>query len=467
LLLADGTRARCGSSGEAATATREIPKKGHSGMSENAMKIVNEAGHLVVGGCDVVELAARHGTPMYLLDEEVVRDRCRQYHREFEARYPQVEVAYAGKALLTVAICRVMEQEGMGLDVASEGELYTALEAGFPPGRIKLHGNFKSESEMRRALDAGVGRIVVDSLIELEHLNAIAQEMGTHADILIRVRPGVDTHTQEKIQTGQVDSKFGLGIYSGEAEKGVQRALELPRLRLRGIHCHIGSQLLDVVGFERAIDLMLEFLAELRDRDGFVAEDLDLGGGLGARYTEDDDPPSIAELAEAMCSTLQENLSDYALPEPRLILEPGRSIVGEAGVTVYTVGVVKEIPGIRTYVSVDGGLSDNPRPALYGAVYEAIVANKADQEATQWVRVAGKHCETDTLIDDTLVQPVEAGDLLAVFCTGAYNYAMASNYNQFLRPPVILCSGGADHVIVARETLEDLVRHDVIPEHLR
>ena len=444
-----------------------LKKKGHSGMSENAMKIVNEAGHLVVGCCDVVELAARHGTPMYLLDEEAIRGRCRQYRREFESRYPEVEVAYAGKALLTMSLCRIMAQEGLGLDVASEGELYTALEAGFPPERIKLHGNFKSKSEMRRALEIGVGRIVVDSLIELEQLNAIAEEMGTDADVFIRVRPGVDTHTDEKIQTGQVDSKFGLGIYSGEAEKGVQRALELPRLRLRGIHCHIGSQLLDVVGFERAIDLMVEFIAELHDRHGFVPDDLDMGGGLGTRYTEDDDPPSTADLAEAMCSTLKEKLSDHALPEPRLILEPGRSIVGEAGITVYTVGVVKEIPGIRTYVSVDGGLSDNPRPALYGAVYEAIVANKADQEATQWVRVAGKHCETDTLIDDTLIQPVEAGDLLAVFSTGAYNYAMASNYNQFLRPPVILCSGGADHVIVKRESLEDLVRHDVIPEHLR
>jgi len=436
-------------------------------MSENPMKIVNEAGHLVVGGCDVVQLAAKHGTPIYLLDEAAMRARCREYVQEFSKRYPQVEVAYASKALITTAICRIADQEGLGLDVASAGELHTALQAGFPPERIKMHGNFKSDLELGMALQAPVGRVVVDSLTELAQLNALAENMDVTADILLRVQPGIDTHTHTYIQTGQVDSKFGLGIYGSDAEEAVRRALEMPHLRLRGIHCHIGSQLLDVVAFARAVDHMVAFVARLRDAHGFIAQDLDLGGGLGTRYTDEDEPPSLAELAEAVCGGLRDSLTAHGLPEPRLILEPGRSIVGEAGVTVYSVGVVKEIPGIRTYVSVDGGLSDNPRPALYGAIYEAVVANKADQEATQWVRVSGKHCETDTLIEDTLLQPVEAGDLLATFSTGAYNYAMASNYNRFPRPPVILCTDGKDSVIVERESLDDLVSHDRIPQHLR
>jgi len=433
----------------------------------NSMMIVNDAGHLVVGGCDVVELAAQFATPLYLYDETVIRRRCRDYVQAFAERYPSVEICYAGKAGLTTAIVRLMDQESMGLDVASAGELYTALQADFPPERIKLHGNYKSEQEMRMAIEAGVGRIVADSLPELDQLDALAGEMGATADILIRVRPGIDTHTHELIQTGQVDSKFGVGIYGGEAEQAVRRALELGNLRLHGLHCHIGSQLLELDSFERAVDLMIEFMADLHQQTGWECEDLDLGGGLGIRYTEHDEVPTVAEMARRLCPRLQQAVAAAGLPLPRLILEPGRSIVGEAGVTIYTVGVVKEIPDLRTYVSVDGGLSDNPRPALYDAVYEAVVANRADRPATEWVRVAGKHCETDTLIEEAHIQRVEAGDLLAVFATGAYNYAMASNYNRFTRPAVVLCGEGRAELIVRRETLEDIVSHDVIPEHLR
>ncbi|HUS80128.1 MAG TPA: diaminopimelate decarboxylase [Armatimonadota bacterium] len=431
------------------------------------MKLVNDRGHLQVGGCDVVDLAAQFGTPLYLFDEGFIRRRCREYLGEFGKRYPKVEICYAGKAALTTALARLMDQEGMGLDVASAGELYTALQADFPAERIKLHGNYKSEQEMRMAIEAGVGRIVADSLLELDQLDALAGKMGAKADILIRVRPGIDTHTHVLIQTGQVDSKFGVGIYGGEAEDAVRRALAADNLVLHGLHCHIGSQLLEVDGFERAVDHMVEFVAELKDNGTFQCEDLDLGGGLGIRYTEKDEPPSVAQLAERICSRLKAKLAEHALPEPRLILEPGRSIVGEAGITVYTVGVVKEIPDLRTYVAVDGGLSDNPRPALYDAVYEAIVANKADRAPTRWVRVAGKHCESDTLIEEAHVADVEPGDLLAVFATGAYTYAMASNYNRFGRPAVVLCNDGAAALIVTRETLDDLVSHDLIPDHLR
>lgn len=426
----------------------------------------NERGHLVVGGCDVVELAHKYGTPLYVYDEARIRARCREYIGEFSKRYPNVEIAYAGKAALTMGFARLMDQEGMGLDVASAGELYTALQANFPPERIKMHGNYKSNQEYRMAIEAGVGRVVVDSLIELRQLNCWAKKLDAVADILIRVRPGIDTHTHELIQTGQVDSKFGVAIYGGEARQAIETAMELENIRLHGLHCHIGSQLLETDAFERAVDQMVHFIAEMHDELGFECEDLDVGGGLGIRYTEKDNPPSVAELAEAICPRLRERLAEHGLAEPRLILEPGRSIVGEAGVTIYTVGVVKEIPDLRTYIAVDGGLSDNPRPALYDAVYEAVVANRADEEPSQWVRVAGKHCETDTLIEDAYIATVEPGDLLAVFATGAYNHAMASNYNRFTRPAVVLCCDGNDELLVERETLADVVSHDVVPRHL-
>ncbi len=435
-------------------------------MSENTMLKVNDVGHLVIAGCDAVELAHKHGTPLYVYDEGRIRSRCREYIREFGNRYPEVEIAYAAKAALTTGIARLVDQEGMGLDVASAGELYTALQADFPAERIKMHGNYKSNLEYRMAVESGVGRVVADSLLELGQLNRWANKMDAVAEILIRVRPGVDTHTHESIQTGQVDSKFGVGIYGGEAREAIEIAMGLDAINLRGLHCHIGSQLLETDAFERAIDQMVEFLSQMRDELGLECEDLDLGGGLGIRYTEKDDPPAVAELAEAICPRLLSKLDEHGLNHPRLILEPGRSIVGEAGVTLYTVGVVKDIPGLRTYVAVDGGLSDNPRPALYDAEYEAVVANRADEETKHWVRVAGKHCETDTLIDDTCVGQCEPGDILAVFATGAYNYAMASNYNRFTRPAVVMCCDGEDSVLVERESLADLITHDRIPRHL-
>ena len=435
-------------------------------MSENTMLKVNDSGHLEIGGCDAVELAQKHGTPLYVYDESRIRSRCREYIKQFNERYPQVEIAYAGKAALTTGLARLMDQEGMGLDVASAGELYTALQADFPADRIKMHGNYKSNLEHRMALEGGVGRIVVDSLLEVDQLNRCAMKMGQVADILIRVRPGIDTHTHELIQTGQVDSKFGVGIYGGEAHEAIESALAADAINLRGLHCHIGSQLLETDAFERAIDQMIAFLAQVHDDLGLECEDLDLGGGLGIRYTEKDEPPTVADLAEAICPRLLAKLDEHDLKHPRLILEPGRSIVGEAGVTLYTVGVIKEIPDLRTYISVDGGLSDNPRPALYDAEYEAVIANRAEEEPTHWVRVAGKHCETDTLIDDTCVGECEVGDILAVFSTGAYNYAMASNYNRFARPAVVLCCEGEDSVLVEREELADLISHDRIPRHL-
>ncbi len=427
---------------------------------------INEAGHLCVGGCDCVDLAERFGTPLYVIDEALLRENCRTYKRAFGERLDSVEICYAGKALLCTAICRIMEQENLGLDVASAGELYTALKAAFPPSRIKLHGNFKSDLEIEMALDAGVGRLVIDSLSEIGRVNETAGRLGKRADVLIRVTPGIRVHTHHYVATGHVDSKFGLSLASSMAEEAVAQAMAAPNLVLQGFHCHIGSQIFGLESFARAAELMTSFMADMHRKHGLVSHELDMGGGLGIAYQDEDAPPTIKELSNVICSTLVKCLADHDLPMPKLILEPGRSIVGTPGLTLYRVGPVKEIPGVRTYVTVDGGLSDNPRPALYDAQYEATVANKAAQARSTVVRVAGKHCETDTLIPEIALQPVVEGDILAIFCTGAYNYAMASNYNRFPRPAMVLVHDGQAEVIVERESLEDLVRQDRIPPRL-
>lgn len=428
---------------------------------------INEAGRLEIGGCDTIELAAQFGTPLYVLDEALVRANCRAYLDTLHKLLPAVEVAYAGKALLNLAMCRLMAQEGMALDTASEGELYTALQAGFPPERIKLHGNFKKESLIRMALENGVGRIVADSLVELQDLSRLATEMGKTAHLLLRIAPGVKTSTHAKIMTGQEDTKFGLGIRD-TAREGIKLALELPGLQLHGFHAHIGSQILDTDGFKRAVDIMVEFCAGVQEEYGFETQQLDLGGGLGIRYQEDDVPPSIAELSSVIAETLKSACEARGIALPELILEPGRSIVGEAGTTLYTIGVVKHIQGVRTYVSVDGGLSDNPRPVMYDALYRAMIANKAGEEPVhEGLRVSGAHCETDMLIPEIALQQAEPQDILAVFGTGAYNYAMASNYNRFARPAMVLVNDGHADLICRREALADLVQQDVVPERLR
>ncbi|MBM3500678.1 MAG: diaminopimelate decarboxylase, partial [Armatimonadetes bacterium] len=409
---------------------------------------INDQGHLMIGGCDVLDLAAEFGTPLYVLDEALVRENCREYQRAFRERYPDVQVAFAGKALLCQAVCAIMQQEGMLLDVASRGELHTALSAGFPPERIHLHGNCKTEADLTFALDADVHRIVVDSLPELRLLAELASRRGVTADIQIRVGPGVKTQTHTFIQTGQDDSKFGLGIASGAALEAVKLAAAADALRLCGLHAHIGSQLFGLDSYRRAVEVMAEFAAQVAAANGGRLEELNLGGGLGIQYTHEDAPPTIDELAEVITAAARSEFERVGLPPLRLMLEPGRSIVGPAGTTLYRVIVVKELPGLRTYVSVDGGLSDNPRPCMYGAEYEAVIANKAGGAPEVSVRVSGAHCETDTLIPDTVLQRAQPGDLLAVFSTGAYNYSMASNYNRFCRPAMVAVHDGAADVIV-------------------
>ncbi len=431
---------------------------------------INGRGHLEVGGCDTVALAQQFGTPLYVMDEGVVRDNCRRYKAAFESRYPKNDISFASKAFLNMAICRVMAQEGLSLDVASAGELYTAVQAGFPMERILLHGNNKSRTELEMALEHGVGRVVVDSLPELRHLAALAKEAGKTQAVLLRVTPGIDPHTHRRIRTGQEDSKFGLSIATGAALEAVTEALgAAPHLHITGLHCHIGSQLLDTHTHEQAIDVMVGFLHQVADKTGWTPADLDIGGGLGIRYTEDQSPPAYDEFAETVIGALRAALDKYGVPEPNLLQEPGRALVGEAGVTLYTVGVIKTValpdpPGRRTYVAIDGGLSDNPRPQLYDAVYEAHVADRAGQPKTQTVAVAGKHCETDILIQAARLQPVETGDILAVQSTGAYNYVMASNYNRFPKPACVFVRDGQATLVSRRETLDDVVRLDVLPE---
>lgn len=432
---------------------------------------INEAGHLEIGGCDAVALAREYGTPLYVLDEAAVRERCQAFRQAFQRHYPDASVAYAGKALMTLALVRIMDEEGMHLDVASGGELYTALQAGFPPERITLHGNYKSDAELQLALESRIGRIVVDSLEEVAQLARLAAGRARPVDVLLRLAPGVDPHTHGKISTGQDDTKFGMNVGDGSAARGVVAILAQSHVRLRGFHAHVGSQLLDTEAHEAAADAVCRFVGTIRDTHGLVAEEIVLGGGLGIRYLPDQQPPSIEAFAEAVTAAFCQALDRYRLGRPHLGMEPGRSIVGEAGVTLYTVGPIKQVPiaeapGQRTYVAIDGGLSDNPRPLMYEARYQALVANRATAQPTRTVRVSGKHCETDTLLPSVELPDTHPGDILAVLTTGAYNYAMASNYNRFTRPAMVLVRDGRADLIVRRETWEDLLRSDVVPERL-
>jgi len=425
---------------------------------------INDLGHLEIGGCDAVELARKHGTPLYVVDEMLIRQQCRAYVRELASRYPRTGVVFAGKALLTTSICRIVEQEGLHLDVSSAGELLTAQVAKFPGNHIVVHGNNKSPEEMEMALQAGAGRYVVDWVGEISLLNDRCVALGKTCDVMLRITPGVHAETHHFIETGHLDSKFGIPM--AFFLDAIRAAQDSPPLRLRGVHCHIGSQIFNLDSYARTVEMIAAALAEAREKTGFVAEELNIGGGLGIRYRDQDRAPSIADLAEIVTASVKAEFEKHHLPLPILLVEPGRSIVGEAGVTLYTVGVVKEIPGVRKYVAVDGGMSDNPRPALYGAKYEVFLANKAAQEPTETVTIAGKHCETDSLVADAALPPVEPGDILAFQSTGAYQYSMASNYNRLPKPAVVLACEGQDDLIVRRQTLEEVIAQDCIPARL-
>lgn len=429
---------------------------------------INAQGHLEIGGCDTLALAAEFGTPLYVMDEALVRENCRRFTQVFTDRYPgEVEVSFAGKAFLTMAMVRLVQQEGLALDVASGGELYTALKAGFPAEKILYHGNFKSDEELAMGVAEGVGRFVVDNPYELKRLSELAAAQGKTQAILLRVTPGIDPHTHAKISTGQEDSKFGISVASGLALATVQEALALPGIDFKGIHCHIGSQLLDSHTHEDAAEIMVGFVAAIREATGFVCTDLDIGGGLGVRYLPSHNPPSYEAFADSVVSAVVGALEKHALPFPRLMLEPGRALVAEAGTTLYTVGPIKKIElaeRTKTFVSVDGGLSDNPRPVMYDARYSVLVAGRAGQATDTTVTVSGKHCETDLLFPELALGEVHSGDILAVQTTGAYNHGMASNYNRFRRPAVVFVQEGQADVVWERESYDDLLRQERLPQ---
>ncbi len=432
---------------------------------QGTMKI-NSKGHLEIGGCDTVELARRFGTPLYVLDEAHFRRNCRNYYRNFTEKYDGV-VIYAGKTLLTLAICYMVAQEGLSLDVVSGGELYTARKANFPMERVFFHGNNKSEEELKMALEYKVGRVMVDNNYELEMLDRLAREANTIADIMLRLTPGVEAHTHEYIKTGQIDSKFGTIIQNGQAMEIVKRALSMEGVRLRGFHCHIGSQIFELESYGHAAQVMMNFAAEVYRTTGWIPEELNLGGGLGIYYTQGDEPKPVEQYADIAVGAVRKMAEELGLPVPRVMVEPGRSISGPAGITLYTVGSVKEIPGIRKYVAVDGGMGDNPRPAMYQSRYEAVLANRANEKPQEVVSIAGKCCESgDMLIWDIKLPSPRPGDILAVSATGAYNYTMSMNYNRLPRPAMVLVNGGEADLIVARETYEDLLRNDLVPDRL-
>ncbi len=425
---------------------------------------VNEKGHLTIGGVDTVDLANEYGTPAYILDENVIRENCRTYRRAAEKYFGADALPlYASKALCFTGIYKIAAEEGMGVDCVSGGELYTAKAAGFPAEKIYFHGNNKTDRDIRDAMDMGVGTFVVDNHDELCAVSAEAQRCGITQRILLRITPGIDPHTHRAVVTGNVDSKFGNPIVTGQAMEIVKTALATKGVRLVGLHCHIGSQIFDIEPFADAADIMVRFIADIKRECGFEVEELNLGGGFGVRYTEYDREIDYAAAIRDIASIVTGYCKDNGIRMQRVILEPGRSLVAAAGITLYTVGSVKEINGFRTYVSIDGGMPDNPRYALYQSHYTALIANRANEEKTQRVTIAGRCCESgDLLGEDMELQAAKRGDILAVLVTGAYNYSMASNYNRLPRPPVIMVKDGKARVAVKRETYDDIIANDVI-----
>jgi len=424
---------------------------------------VDSQGHLLIGGCDCVDLCKKFGTPLYVFDADTLHSKCREFKSEFTTRYPKTIIAYASKAFLNKTLARVLKEEGLGLDVVSGGELSVAQSVNFPRENVYFHGNNKTADELKLALDWRIGRIVVDNLHELELLDSRARDEGVRQDILIRLNPGVDPHTHRHTTTGILDSKFGFPLADGQAEAAVSRAKSASNLNLLGLHFHLGSPVAETSPYETAISLVLNFAREMKDKNGFSLNEFSAGGGFAVRYTVKQKVPGITDYAEAITTRVSSLVDDLGLTRPKLIIEPGRAIVAQAGVALYTVGSIKEIPGIREYVCVDGGMGDNIRPALYEARYEALVANKAGDKEPTKVTIAGKYCESgDILARDVKLAPVSAGDIIAIPVSGAYSIPMSSNYNMVPRPAIVMVNDRNARVIRKRETYDDLMRLDVV-----
>ncbi len=430
-------------------------------ISENLS--VNALGHLNIGKNDAVELAKEYGTPLYVIDEDLVRKNCLKYKDAMHKYYSgRGLVLYANKALCTLFTCRLMKELGLGLDVVSGGELYTAIKAGFPMDKVCFHGNNKTKDELIMALENKIGYIIVDNIDELNLLDEIATEMGIVQKIMFRIKPGVDAHTHSFVMTGQIDSKFGVALENGEAFDIIKKALTLKSVKVSGVHCHIGSQIFDIDPFLSAAEIMMNFIGDVRDKLGLTIECLNLGGGYGIRYTEKDDPIQYDEYIKHVSEVVKNVAEKRNIPLPYIFMEPGRSIVASAGVTLYTVGSVKDIKDVRTYVSVDGGMCDNPRYIMYQSEYTALIADRANEKKTKTVTIAGKCCESgDILIKDIKMPDIKPGDTLAVLTTGAYNYSMSSNYNRIPRPMMVAVSNGNRRVVVKRETYEDIIKNDI------
>ena len=439
--------------------------------SRETLKI-NEKGHLEIGGCDCVELAAKFGTPLYVFDEKYIRDMMRVYRDTIAKEYGgNGLVLYASKAFSCMAMYKIAASEHIGVDVVSGGELYTAVKAGFPADKIYMHGNNKLKSELEFAVEAGVGTIIVDSYDEADMLDELCAARSVKQKVLIRINPGVEAHTHAFVQTARTDSKFGFSVSDGTAEKMTAYILKKPNLELHGYHCHIGSQIFEKQSFVLAAQKAMDFIAAVKNDCGFEADTLNIGGGFGIWYTDEDakiDVKGYAGYLEALIAAVKEKAEEHSLKQPFLLIEPGRSIVGEAGITLYTVGAIKDIPGIKKYVAIDGGMFDNPRYALYQSKYTVLLANRANDACTEKVTIAGKCCESGDLIAvDVPLPAAKRGDIAAVLSTGAYNYSMASNYNRNFIPPAILVNEGRAEYIIKPQTYEDLVRNDVVPESLK
>ena len=426
----------------------------------------NNTGNLEIGGCDLVELAEKYSTPLYVIDEKTLRSICQDYKRAF-AKYPKTNMMYASKALCTSAIAAILSEEGFGFDTVSGGEIYTVKNAGADMSKVLFNGNNKSYDELTLALDLGVGRISVDNFFELALLNQIAQSKDVIADILLRITPGIECHTHEYIQTGHLDSKFGFDLTQiDEAIELIQN--EYKNIRVHGLHAHIGSQIFETSIFPDEIEIMGKEISRINEKFGLKLNEINIGGGLGVKYTQSDVPPSTYEIAELIIRKLNEVSEKYNIEPPTLFIEPGRSIISTSGVTLYTIGSSKQVPHGTKYVAIDGGMADNPRPSMYQAEYSAEIANKKENPEEETVTIAGRFCESgDILIKNISLPKLEEGDILCVYNTGAYNYSMASNYNRVQKPAMVLVNNSQSDTIINRETLEDLIAHDLIPDRLK
>ena len=419
--------------------------------------------NLTIGGIKAVDLAEEYGTPLYVLDENIIRKNCASYVNSMEKFYGgNGRILFASKALCISEMCRIANDEKLGLDVVSGGEMYTAKKAGFPMEKVCFHGNNKTVDEIKMALSFGVGRFIVDNEHELETISKYAKEMGITANVLFRIKPGIDAHTHDFVKTGQIDSKFGVALETGEAIEIIKKALATENIRYCGVHCHIASQVFEASPFCEAAEVMMNFIKEVKDVTGAETDELNLGGGFGVAYTENDTPIEYDKYMEAVSDVIHKKAEELGVKLPFILMEPGRSIVASAGTTLYTIGNIKEIPNIRTYVSVDGGMADNPRYIMYQSEYTFVVANKAGMPKTETVTIAGKCCESGDLLGEHVkLQKAEIGDILAVLTTGAYNYSMASHYNRIPNPAVVMVRDGKARVVVKRETYEDIIKNDL------